>query len=110
MTRSHDGSFAWFDHRTHYLSAGVPPQVEDASRKTRVFGYRIPLRIDGRRAAIDGTLFWVGAPAGPSKSRIVVAGVVFLLGCAALVLVTRRRRRGGRDGGAAGGEPAKEAW
>jgi hypothetical protein len=110
-TQSHGGSFAWFDHRTHYLSAGVPPQVKDASRKTKVFGYAVPLRIDGRKGAIDGTLFWVGN-AGPSKSRIAIAGLVFLLACAALALVTRRRRRDSKGGGDPGHdpEPAKEAW
>jgi len=110
-TQSHDGRFAWFDHRTHYLSAGVPPQVSDAGRKTKVFDYEVPLRIDGREGAIHGTLFWIGSP-GPSKSRIVIAGVVFLLACAALALVTRRRRRDGKGGGASGQEPepAKEAW
>ncbi len=111
-TQGHSGSFAWFDHRTHYLSAGVPPQVKDASRETKVFDYRVPLRIDGRRGAIDGALFWLGSPGGPSTSRALLAGLVFLLGCAALVLVTRRRRRGGGDGGAPGAEPepAREAW
>jgi hypothetical protein len=110
-TQNHNGSFAWFDHRTHYLSAGVPPQVKDASRKTKVFGYQVPLRVDGRAGAIHGTLFWIGSP-GPSKSRIVIAGIVFLLACAALVLVTRRRRRESKGGGAPGRErePAKEAW
>lgn len=112
-TQSHNGSFAWFDHRTHYLSAGVPPQVKDASRKTKVFGYQVPLRIDGRKGAIHGTLFWVGSP-GPSKSRIAIAGVVFLFGCAALALVTRRRRRDSKGGGGQSHEPdpepAKEAW
>jgi hypothetical protein len=110
-TQSHDGSFAWFDHRTHYLSAGVPPQVKDASRKTKVFGYAVPLRIDGRMGAIHGTLFWVGSP-GPSTSRIAIAIVIFLLACAALALVTRRRRRDSKSGGGARHEPepAKEAW
>ncbi|HEY2335726.1 MAG TPA: hypothetical protein VGH58_12065 [Solirubrobacterales bacterium] len=111
-TRSHDGSFAWFDHRTHYLSAGVPPQVTDASRKTKVFDYEVPLRIDGHRGAIHGTLFWAGSAPGPSKLRIAIAGLVVLFAGGALVLVTRHRRRGGKGGGpsAREREPAAEAW
>jgi hypothetical protein len=110
--QSHDGSFAWFDHRTHYLSAGVPPQVKDASRKTKVFDYEVPLRIDGHRGAIHGTLFWAGSAPGPSKLRIAIAGLVVLFAGGALVLVTRHRRRGGKGGGpsAHGRESVAEAW
>jgi hypothetical protein len=98
-TESHDGTFAWFDHRTHYLAAGVPVQVKDASHKTKVFDYEVPLRIDGRKGAIDGTLFWVGG-AGASEPPILIVGiVVVLVGLVALALVMRRRRGGGGRGG-----------
>ena len=56
------GTFLWHDHRMHYGSTATPPQVTDASRKTKVFDYTVPLRIDGRKGAIDGTLYWVGSP------------------------------------------------
>jgi hypothetical protein len=112
-TQSHSGTFVWHDHRMHYQSAAVPVQVKDTSRKTKVFDYEIPLRIDGRKGAIHGTLFWVGSPSA-SKLPIVIGSVVVLLGGAALVLGARRRRGGG-DGGDSGArsserEPAAEAW
>jgi hypothetical protein len=104
------GTFLWHDHRMHYMSTATPPQVTDKSRKTKNFDYTIPIRVDGRKGAIDGTLYWVGSPT-TSKLPFIVAGIVVLLGGGALVLVARRRRGGGDDGrlGAAK-ESAKEAW
>jgi hypothetical protein len=130
-TVDNSGTFVWHDHRMHYMSPATPPQVTDKGRKTKIFDYEIPLRIDGRRGDIQGTLFWVGS-ANTSKLPFVLAGVAIVLGGAALVLVVRRRRRDeggsggdgrgedGRGGGAAkpGGatkrgapaQPAEEAW
>jgi hypothetical protein len=116
------GTFLWHDHRMHYLSASTPPQVKDTSRKTKIFNYTIPLRIDGQKGAIHGTLYWVGS-ANTSKLPFVVAGIVILLGGGALVLFMRRRRRDEDDedggeadeageggGGRADEKPTKEAW
>jgi hypothetical protein len=103
------GTFLWHDHRMHYGSTSVPPQVTDQSKKTKVFDYTIPLQVDGKKGAIDGTLYWVG-PADTSKTPFIVAAIVIVLGGGALVLFVRRRR--GSDGGGDRGEtePAKEAW
>lgn len=110
------GTFLWHDHRMHYGSTSTPPQVTDTSRKTKIFDYTIPLRIDGRKGAIDGTLYWVGSPKA-SKLPFILVGIVIVLGGGALVLWARRRRdrddeddpdyeeRPKRDD-----EPAKEAW
>ena len=48
-TFDHSGTFLWHDHRMHYMSPATPPQVTDKSRKTKIFDYEIPLRIDGRK-------------------------------------------------------------
>lgn len=106
-TVSSDGTFLWHDHRMHYGSTATPPQVKDASRKTKVFDYEIPLRIDGRRGAIDGTLYWVGTP-NPSKLPFIVIGAAILLGGGALVLFLRRRRD--QEEPVEDEQPAKEAW
>lgn len=100
------GIFLWHDHRMHYGSTATPPQVKDASRKTKVFDYEIPLRIDGRKGAIDGTLYWVGSP-NPSKLPFIIGALAILVVGGALVLVVRRRR-GPED--ESKDEPAKEAW
>jgi LPXTG-motif cell wall-anchored protein len=99
------GTFRWHDHRSHYMAKDTPPQVTDESERTKVFDYEIPLRIDGRGGAIEGTLFWVG-PADTSKTPFLIAaaGIVLLGGAA--VVIARRRRDDGKDED----RPAKEAW
>jgi hypothetical protein len=105
-TVGNSGIFLWHDHRMHYGSTATPPQVKDTSRKTKVFDYEIPLRIDGRKGAIDGTLYWVGSP-NPSKLPFIVGALAILVVGGALVLVVRRRR-GPED--ESKDEPTKEAW
>jgi hypothetical protein len=100
------GIFVWHDHRMHYGSTAIPPQVADQHRKTKVYDYEIPLRIDGRKGAIDGTLYWVGSP-NPSKLPFIIGGVALLLVGGALALFVRRRRGPEDD---FRDEPAKEAW
>jgi len=107
------GTFLWHDHRMHYQSTSTPPQVTDTSRKTKIFDYEVPLRIDGRKGAIHGTLYWVG-PAETSKLPFIVAAIVIVFAGGVLVLVVRRRRREEDDDGGGGAEPGdepvKEAW
>jgi hypothetical protein len=105
-TIGHGGIFIWHDHRMHYGSTAVPPQVTDQHRKTKVYDYEIPLQIDGRKGAIDGTLYWAGTP-NPSKLPFIVGGIAFLVVGGAIVLLLRRRR--GSDGDPPDG-PVKEAW
>ena len=105
-TMDESGVLTWHDHRMHYMAKGTPPQVKDESKRTKVFDYEIPLRIDGHRGAIDGTLFWVG-PADTSKTPFIIIGALVIVLGAAGVLFLRRRQRN-EDGGAE--PPAKEAW
>ena len=103
-TVDRNGVLRWHDHRAHYMAKNTPPQVKDESRRTKVFDYEIPLRIDGRRGALEGTLFWVG-PTDAAKTPFLIAGAAILLLGVAAVLIARRRRGGDDDD-----RPAKEAW
>lgn len=99
------GTLRWHDHRMHYMARGTPPQVIDESQRTKVFDYEIPIRIDGRKGAIEGTLVWVG-PSDTSKLPFLIVGAaVVLLGTAGVLVVRRRRGREADDG-----SPSKEAW
>jgi hypothetical protein len=106
-TVDNSGTFVWHDHRMHYQSTAIPPQVTDTSRKTKVFDYAVPIRVNGHRGEIAGTLFWVGSP-DASKLPFILAGGAIVLAGGALVLLTRRRRRGEKGGDSA--SPGKEAW
>jgi hypothetical protein len=108
------GTFIWHDHRMHYMSQSLPPQVKNKGQKTKIFDYAIPISVDGKKGDVHGTLFWVGA-AGTSKLPFIIAAVVIVLGGGALVLYVRRRRHDGDDAGSGGGDavaPASggEAW
>ena len=100
------GVLRWHDHRMHYMATGTPPQVKDEGERTKVFDYEIPLRIDGKKGAIEGTLFWVG-PADTAQLPFLVAGAMIILlgGVAVLIARLRRRAEDGEDE-----QPAKEAW
>jgi hypothetical protein len=90
------GTFLWHDHRMHYQSTATPPQVTDKGRKTKIFDYTVPIEVDSRKGAIDGTLYWVGSPKA-SKTPFIFAGIVIVVAGTAFVLLTRRRRRDLRD-------------
>jgi hypothetical protein len=104
QTVSRTGRFEWHDHRIHWMSKDtVPPQVKDEDKRTKVFDWRVPIRVGAQPAALTGALFWQP----PSASGVPAAAIVALaaLAVATLVLfvVTRRRRR------AAAGRP-RQAW
>ena len=108
MTFDHSGTFLWHDHRMHYGSEAIPPQVKDQSKKTKIYDYEIPLRIDGKKGAIHGTLYWVG-PANTSKLPFIIVGLLIVVGGGAAVLLVRHRRNQG-DGDGDQAPPVKEAW
>jgi hypothetical protein len=102
----HNGRYEFHDHRMHWMSKTVPPQVTDRSKRTKIVDWQVPLRVQGAPGAIKGELFWRGSEPGAPIGAIVALGAIVLLGAASVVLVRRRRRA------AAGAAPAprEEAW
>jgi hypothetical protein len=111
VVQSKTGRFQWHDHRMHWMAKSVPPQVKDKNKKTKIFDYKVPLKIDGTPAAIKGTLFWVGPQGGSFPIGAAIAFAVIALLLLALVVFVRRRRgptAPGDDGPR--GQVATEAW
>jgi hypothetical protein len=101
---SRTGRFEWHDHRIHWMSKDtVPPQVKDQDKRTKVFDWRVPIRVGSQRAGLTGTLFWQPASASGVPTTAIVALAVLVVATVALFLVTRRRRA------AAAGRP-RQAW
>jgi hypothetical protein len=96
------GQYVWHDHRVHYMSRGTPPQVEDPSERTKVFDYAVPVRVDGERVRIRGTLLWVGQEGGFPVAPFAALGAL-VVAAGALFAVRRRRGRSARL-------PQAEAW
>ncbi len=99
------GRYAWHDHRIHWMSRTVPPQVKDEGKRTKVFDWRVPLDVGDRPVKISGTLTWVGKPGGGFPIGGAISLVAATLAGLLLVVVVRRRRKG-----AGIPSPAREAW
>jgi hypothetical protein len=92
------GRFQWHDHRMHWMGKGVPPQVKDTSRRTKVYDYEVPIKVGGQPGAIEGTLTWVPDDAGGAPTGAIVGFVVIVvLGVGAVLVVRRRRSTGGGE-------------
>jgi hypothetical protein len=107
------GAFQWHDHRIHWASPQLPPQVKDKSKRTLIFNWTVPISVGTQTGAIAGQLFWNPSSSGASAAAYIVLGVVLVLAIV-LVVVVRRRRRAG-PGGPAEAESApapaqREAW
>jgi hypothetical protein len=94
QTISRTGRFEWHDHRIHWMSKNtVPPQVNDEDKRTKVFDWRVPIRVGSARAQLTGKLFWQPASASGVPAAAVAALVVLVVATLVLFILTRRRRR-----------------
>ena len=93
QTVSRNGRFEWHDHRIHWMAKDtVPPQVKDEDKRTKVFDWRVPIRVGSQRAALTGALFWQPASASGVPTAAIAALAVLALATLALFVLTRRRR------------------
>jgi hypothetical protein len=104
------GQFEWHDHRIHWMSPVTPPQVKDASKRTKIFDWTVPIRVGDQPGVIRGELFWV-PNSSKAPTAAIVALVVIVIAGLALVLFVRRRRGGTPPRPDDGEAPAqREAW
>jgi hypothetical protein len=103
------GRFEWHDHRIHWMGAERPAAVRDPQRRTKIFDWKVPLRVGRRPGSVTGSLTWTGRPDEGFPLAAAVGLAALAIGGLALVLLVRRRRR---RGGGTSRPPAEggEAW
>lgn len=56
-------TFAWHDHRIHWMASTLPPQVQaDPNQPVLVNAWQVPFTLAGREAVVAGELRWVPGP------------------------------------------------
>ena len=74
------------------MGQGLPPQVKDKSKRTKVFAWQVPLQVGAAKGSIAGTLYWQPEPGGGAPLGAIVALLVLVVLGAGAVVVVRRRR------------------
>ena len=105
---SRNGRYDWHDHRIHWMGTGDPPQLKDKGVRTKIDDWSVPVRINGKPGAINGTLTWVPMPSAPLPLAAVFAFAALLIVLSLMVIVIRRRRAQGDTEPRS--EQAAEAW
>ena len=80
-----NGAYVWHDHRIHWMTHSLPPQLNGKSTG-KVLDWNIPLLVNGQAAAINGELY---RRAPPSSLPHLVLGI---LGAVAAAFAMRRAR------------------
>ncbi|HEY2719893.1 MAG TPA: hypothetical protein VGI52_09695 [Solirubrobacteraceae bacterium] len=118
------GQFEWHDHRIHWMSPALPPQVKDKGKRTLIFDWHVPIAVGARKGTVAGSLFWTPESSSAPVAAIVIGGVIVLLSVLLVVVVRRRRTPRGplaQGGGEGPADPAgapgaradsghREAW
>ncbi len=59
---SDEPTYAWHDHRIHWMSTQLPPIVTDASQQTLINPWRVDFSYGGGQESLTGELLWIPAP------------------------------------------------
>ena len=102
------GELEWHDHRIHWMLPGIPPQVKDRSKRTKIFDWTVPISVGSEQAAIDGELVWV--PEEDWAPLAEFGGVIAAALAVGAALLLRRRRRGGARPAPTGSVGPGDAW
>ncbi len=75
-----DGSWAWHDHRIHWMAPDLPPTA-DAGTQHQVFEWNVPIQVDGEAVIVTGQLTWLPnvSPLPWILLSVLIAVGVFLL-------------------------------
>jgi hypothetical protein len=88
------GRYEWHDHRIHYMAKGVPQQVADRDKRTKVFDWRVPITVAGKPGRIKGDLYWVPTTGGGlSRGALLGLAAIVIVGVFLVEVVRRRRAR-----------------
>ncbi len=85
------GFFEWHDHRIHWPTPTLPPEVKDKDKRTLIFDWEVPIAVGATKGAIYGQLWWVPESSSTPLAAII-AGVAIVLAGLLFVLYMRRRR------------------
>lgn len=90
-----DSSYAWHDHRIHWMAVATPPRVQaDPGQTVRILDWEVPFTWDGREAFVMGDLQWIPPPPWQPWVLAALAGLTLPLVVAlALGRGPGRRRR-----------------
>jgi hypothetical protein len=94
------GQFEWHDHRIHWMSPTLPPQVKDKGKRTLIFDWHVPIVVGASKGDVAGALFWTPESSKAPIAAIVIGAAIVVLGLL-FVLLTRRRRARPRPPGPA---------
>ncbi len=97
------GQLEWHDHRIHWMSPVVPPEVKNEGKRTKIFNWQVPIKVGATSGTVDGQLFWVPEEGTKTPLAAIVALVLIVLAGLAFAFVVRRRRHAG---GPPGTDPA----
>lgn len=92
------GSYAWHDHRIHWMSPQLPRTITPDDGQQTVLDWQIPLHIDGTPAMVRGDLLWMPARTPLTEAA---AGLLLAAGMAAAARRTQRLNAGAAAAGAA---------
>ncbi len=77
----HGGSYAWHDHRIHWMSPTPPPAVARAQdgEPVKVFDWQVPIAVDAQPVTVRGELMWLPATTPTAAAVVAVAVAAALL-------------------------------
>ncbi len=110
------GRLEWHDHRIHWMSPVVPPEVKDQGKQTKIFNWKVPISVGATPGTVHGELFWVPESGSKTPTAAIAAlAALIVIAVAFVIYVRRRRSRSAPHDGSAGGENAaapgaREVW